>query len=37
MGGNNINIMNNSYKYCCGCCATKEQMNNYSKTRRILI
>ena len=35
MIGNNINIVNNSYKYCCGCCSTKEQMNNYNKTKRI--
>ena len=35
MGGNNINIMNNSYRYCCGCCSTKEQMKNYNKDKKL--
>ena len=31
----NINIVNNSNHYCCGCCSTSEQIHNFIKTKRM--
>ena len=32
----NINIVNKSNNYCCGCCSTSEQIHNFIKTKRML-
>ena len=35
LSGKDINITKNSIYYCCGCCSTNEQINNFNKSKKL--